>query len=306
MRALFLAVGAVAALVAADATAYALVAAPNPPVRRAIGADVVIVGKVSGFEKDAVQAEPFPGAKQKVAYKVAVIKIADDLAGAGKMKEIKVGFVPPPKADPKAPPRPVRPLPGRGFGVPNLEEGQEFLFFLAKHPTADFYVMPGMSPPVDMKDQNAKKEVENVKRITAIMADPAKGLKSDKPEIRAETAAIMVSKYRTYPAIGGETEQVEIKAEESAILLKALLDGEWSSRAGGIRFDGPPSPLMAFQSLNLTEQDGWVQPVIVNQPGSPPVDFGAVMKDAYGQWLNGPGKKYVIKKIVPKPTTPGK
>ena len=79
----------------------------------------VSVGKVTGFEKDAVQAEPYPGAKQKVAYKVAVVKIADDLTGAGKMKEIKVGFVPPPKPDPKGPPRPVRPLPGRG-GEPPL------------------------------------------------------------------------------------------------------------------------------------------------------------------------------------------
>jgi hypothetical protein len=61
---------------------------------------------------------------------------------------------------------------------------------------------------------------------------------------------------------------------------------------------------MAFQSLNLTERDGWVQPVIVNQPGAPAVDYGAVMKDAYAQWLNGAGNKYVIKKIVPKPTAP--
>src|SRR5262245_6430622 len=157
MRTLFwTAAVALAALAATDATAYALVAAPNPPVRRAIGADVVVVGKVTGFEKDMVQAEPFPGAKQKSAYKVAIVKIADDLAGAGKMKEIKIGFIPPPKADPKGGPgRPVRPLPGRGFGAPNLEEGQEFMFFLVKHPGADFYMMPGMAPPVDMKDQNA-------------------------------------------------------------------------------------------------------------------------------------------------------
>ena len=55
-----------------------------------------------------------------------------------------------------------------------------------------------------------------------------------------------------------------------------------------------------FYSLNLTEKDGWVQPVIVNAPGAPPVDFNAVMKDAFVQWLGGPGKNYQIVKNVPK------
>ena len=294
---------AAVAVAATDATALGLVMAPNPPARRAIGADVVIVGKVAGFEKDLVQAEPHPGAKQKTGYKVAVVKIGTGLAGADKMKEIKVGFIPPAKPNPnqKLPGGGIRPVPGRGgFGMPDLKEGQEFMFFLVKHPTADFYMMPGMSPPVDMKDANAQKEVENVKKITATLADPAKGLKSDKAEVRAETAAIVVSKYRSYPPTGGEVDQVEIKADESTQLLKALLDGDWSNRAG-FRFDGPPTPLMAFQSLGLTEKDGWVQPVIVNNPGAPQVDYGAVQKDAFAQWLEGPGKKYVIKKIVAKP-----
>ena len=53
------AIAAVATAVT-GATALGLVMAPNPPARRAIGADVVIVGKVTGFEKDLVQAEPHP------------------------------------------------------------------------------------------------------------------------------------------------------------------------------------------------------------------------------------------------------
>ena len=160
--------------------------------------------------------------------------------------------------------------------------------------------MPGMSPPVDVKDEQGKKEVENVKKITAVLADPMKGLKSDKADVRAETAAIVLSKYRSYPATGGQVDQVDINADESKLILKSLLDGDWSNR-GGFRFDGPPTPLMAFQSLNLTEKEGWVQPVIVNTPGSPPVDYGAVQKDAFAKWLDGAGKKYVVKKIVAKP-----
>jgi hypothetical protein len=302
MRTLLWTTAAAVALVATEAAAFALVAAPNPPVRRAIGSDVVVVGKVTGFEKDLVQAEPYPGAKQKVGYKVAVVKIEDALAGAGKMKEIKIGFIPPAKPDPNAnvPGRPIRIPPRGGFGIPELKEGQEFLFFLAKHPTADFYTMPGMSPPVDLKDANAKKEIENVKKITAVLADPMKGLKSDKAETRAETAAVVVTKYRSYPATGGQVDQVAIDADESKLILKALLEGDWSNR-GGFRFDGPPTPLMAFQSLGLTEKDGWIPPVIVNVPGAPPVDYGAVQKDAFAKWLDGAGKKYVVKKIVAKP-----
>ena len=293
---------AVAALVATGASTFALMIAPSPPGQRAASADVVVAGKVTAVAKDLVEApSPFVGATDKQKFQMVTVKVQSGLIGAGKMTEIKVGYIPPPKPDPNAnlpPGGGIRPPLRRG-PVIELKEGQEMLLFLAKHPKADFYVIPGMSLPVDLSNDQGKKELEIVKKVAAVLADPMKGLKSDKADVRAETAAIMVTKYRAYPAIGGQTEQVAINADESKLILKALLDGDWSNR--GFRFDGPPNPFMAFQSLGLNEKDGWVQPVIVNNPGAPPVDYAAVMKDAFAKWLDGAGKKYVIKKVVAKP-----
>jgi len=216
------------------------------------------------------------------------------------MTEVKVGFVPPPKVDPNAKPPIGRPIGPRGPALAvELKEGQELLLFLTKHPGGEFYIFSGMSPPVDVSNEQGKKELEAVKKVTTAIADPTKGLKSDKAEVRAETAVAMVMKYRSYPEFAGEVDQVEIGADESKLLLKGLAEAEWSNnlRPGPV---AGLSALQAFGSLGLTPKDGWVQPVIVNQPGAPPVDYGAVMKDAFTKWLDGAGKDYKIKKVVPK------
>jgi hypothetical protein len=301
-------IAAVVLAVAVSTPASALVIAMKPPVQRAITADVVIVGKVTAIEKNTVDAARFPGDPEKTAHKVAVVKIETPLVGANTITHIKIGFVPPAKPNPadELPPgrpgRPIRPI-RPGLQAPELKEGQEMLFFLTKHPSGEFYIMPNMSPPVDLKDEAGKKELEAVKKIVAVIADPMKGLKSDKPEVRAETAAIMVMKYRAYPDFGGEVDQVPIPAEESRLILKALADANWSNQAAPR--PGPegnfPNAIQAFYSLGLTEQDGWKQPMFPRpQPGQPPVDFNLIVKDAFVKWLTGPGKDYQIKKIVPK------
>ncbi|WP_439626773.1 hypothetical protein [Gemmata sp.] len=293
-------VAALVAVVGADASAARLMMAPSPPGARAISADVVIVGKVVGFAKEPVQAaSPFRGAKDMVAYQVATVKVETGLVGAEKFKEIKVGTVLPPKIDPNANPKLPRIGGGpRGRFGAELKEGQELILFLVKHPTADFYIIPGVALPIDMKGEQAKKDLEAVKGVAAVLADPAKALKADKPEARAEAATVIVMKYRAYPALGGEVDQAAIPADESKALLKALGEGDWSMT--NRRFDAPPSPLQAFQSLGLTPKDGWVEPVIVAAPGAPPVDYGAVQRDAFLKWLDGPGRDYLIKKNAPK------
>jgi len=296
LRAAALAVAVVATAEFANAK---LMMAPSPPARRAIMADISLLGKVTGIQKEPVMAlPPFAGAKDKVAFQIATVKVEAGLIGADKLKEIKIGTILPPKVDPKAPPAPRIGGGPRRFGF-DLKEGQELLLFLVKHPTEDFYTIPGGTLPVDLKGgDQAKKDVESVKQVAAILADPAKALKSDKPETRAEAATVMVLKYRNYPVLGGEVEQVPLGADESKVLLKNLTEGNWSSM--NLRFDAPPTPLQAFQMLGLTDKDGWVAPVIVNTPGAPPADYGLVHRDAYMKWLEGPGKNYVIKKMVPK------
>jgi hypothetical protein len=271
--------------------------APAPPpstFQKFAGADAVVTGKVTAVEKDTVDATaPYPGAKEKVAYKVAVVKVDGRIVGADGVTHIKVGFVPP---DPNAPLlkgsggviRPREP-------VPVLKDGQEVLVFLVKHPTADFYVMPSRFLPVDVSGDAGKKELATVKRFAEVLADPMKGLKSDKAEVRAETAALLVAKYRTYPQTGAKVEEVAVPADESNLILRGLAEGDWTGR-----IDPRPNALTAFYHLGLTAKDGWAEPVFPKPKPGEVVDFNAIQKAAVVKWLDGPGKNYQIKKFVPK------
>ncbi len=291
--------GAVAAVVVGTTPAFALVAVPSPPGQLAATSQVVVVGKVTAVEKELAEVlAPYVGAKDKQKYKVAVVKVESALAGidGAKVKEVKVGIFQPPKPDPNAKlPGGIRPPRGPAVAV-ELKEGQDVLLFLNKHPNGDFYLMAGFGPPINPTVPEGKKALEEAKKVTAVLADPMKALKSDRAEARAEAAAVLVMKYRAFPPFGGETEQVAIGAEESKLILKGLGEGEWKAD----RFGAPPGAFTAFNYLGLTEKDGWVPPKFVAAPGQPPPDFAVVTQAAFTTWLAGPGKDYQIKKVVPK------
>lgn len=275
---------ALAALVGAADVARADRIALLPANQRAVSAPVVLTGKVTAVAKDTVAAPaPYPGAREQIAYTVATVAVTEGLIGADKLKEVKVGFVAPK---------------GRGAFQTDLKAGQEVILFLARHPGADFYIVPGMSLPIETTTEAGKKDLQAVKAVAAVLADPAKALKADSADARGAAAALVVLKYRQFPAFGGETEQAALSAEESKLLLAALAEGNWST--GGRRYDDPSTPFQAFQALGLTDKDGWVPPVVANAPGAPPVDYGHVTRDTFVKWLDGPGKDYRIKKVVPK------
>jgi hypothetical protein len=282
VRTLFI---ALVAVVVSAAPAFAgAPARPRTAVEKFAGSQVVVTGKVTAIEKGTVEASsPDVGAKDKLKYKVAVVKIDTKLAGAENLTHIKVGFVPP---DPNAPPL-------RGSGgiirqrelVPELKDGQQVLLYLTKHPTADFYVMPYVYLPADIGTPAGKQELEEAKKFAAILADPMKGLKSDKAEVRAETAWFLLAKYHSYPVLGGEVEEVSIGAEESRLILKAIADGDWSQM----------NAIAAFYKLGLTDKNGWKEPVV-----KPAQNYITLTNEAFVKWLDGPGKDYQIKKYVSK------
>jgi hypothetical protein len=297
---------AVAGMVALQESAAGLMIAMRPAPQRAATAEVVVVGKVTAIEKETVDATRFKGDKEKVAYKVAVVKVEKALAGANNLTHIKVGFIPPPPVQPVPPGAPpaaggLRPAirPGRpGLQAPELKVGQEMLLFLDRHPSADFYVMPGMSPPVDVSTDAGKKEIEAVKKVTELLADPIKALKSDKADVRGEAATLLVMKYRAYPPFGGEVDQVPVGADESKLILKALAEADWKAVQ---KAPGATGPMQGFYQLGLTDKDGWKPPAFPPvQPGQPQPDFIGIQKDAFVKWLAGPGKDYQVKKVVPK------
>lgn len=287
---------------AAVAPAKALMIAMKPPAQRALSADVVVVGKVTSVERDTVEIAPFPGSPQKISHKVAVVKVETALAGAANVTHLKVAFIPrPPAVEPApAPPngapqlirRPIRP----GMMAPELKVGDEFLLFLNKPAAGGVYLIPNMSPPIDAKTDEGKKEVETVKKVLAVVADPATALKADTADARYHAAATLVTKYRAYPETGGEVDQVPVAADESRLILAALAGGDWT------KFDrDAPNGLQAFYSLGLTDKDGWTPPKPAPaKPGQPPVNFNQVTHDAFAAWVAGPGKDYQIKRIVPK------
>ena len=182
---------AAAALALAATPAVALrIAMPNlTTAQKALQADAVVVGKVTEIEKEEVEVAPHQGAPDKVKMRVAAIKIADGLVGAKNVTHVKV-LIPGSAADqPADQPLPGGPLvrpaigripPGRGgFGPVVLKEGDEGLFFLAKHPTsATHYVINAGNQPVAIKDENYKAELGKVKASLAVLADPMKALKA--------------------------------------------------------------------------------------------------------------------------------
>ncbi|MBX9625010.1 MAG: hypothetical protein K2X82_14480 [Gemmataceae bacterium] len=265
-----------------------VVMAARPVSQRAVTAEVVAVGKVTAVEKDEVEAAPFPGAEEKAKFKVAVIQVSEALAGAKGVTHLKVGFVP----QPANPPRGTGGIPRpRGLLPPDLKAGDEFLFFLVKHPEAGFHVMPATSPPVD-----GKPEIEAARKVLAVVADPMAALKAGKAEDRHAAALALIGKYRSYPEFpAGEVEEKPIPAEESKLILKALAEGEW----GGFRRD-QANALGAFFSLGVSEADGFTPPKL--QPGAPgqPPDVAGQTKKAFQAWLDGRGKDYVIKQVVAK------
>jgi hypothetical protein len=252
------------------------------PVERALRVPVVIVGKVTSVEKETVEAPLYPGAPNKVAHKIAVVKIETNLAGAPALTHVRIGFVPSGTAG-------IRP--GRGPENPELKEGQEWLFFLTKHSDASFYTIPYMTPPVESKAADFKGQVENTKKILTVIADPAKALKAEKAEERFQAAVALVTKYRTPFDGTPEVEVAPLSSDESRPILKALAEGVWKRDQAVGQLNG----LAAFFQLGLTEADGWNGPVA--KAGE---DFAETTRQAFIKWLDGRGKEYKINRLVAK------
>jgi len=245
------------------------------PAERALRAPVVVIGKVTSIEKDAVEALSYPGAPNKLTYKIAVVKVETALSGADGFTHIKVGF------------------PTSGRYDNKLVQDQEGMFFLAKHHEAPFHVVPYMTPPVDASAPNYKEEVAGVKTILRVVADPAKALKAEKADDRFNAALAIVYKLRVLPeGTYKGAENVALTADESRPILRALADGKWiAARAGDTGLNGYTS----FAMLGLTEADGWKAPAA--EAGK---DFIELNREAFAKWLDGPGKDYRIKKFVAK------
>jgi hypothetical protein len=267
-------------MMAPVSSAKAMMIAPQPIPLRVAGADVVVVGKVTGFGDRLVSVD---GAQ----YQIAKVKVDEALIGAKGAREVQVGFLP---ASGGRPGGPIRP----GFrpGV-SLSIGQEAGLILTRHPTRDFYLIGPYFNVINkkagtMENPNWAKEVGEVKKAVKLLANPSPGLKSRNKEERFLTAALLITRYRTPRA--GTNKTVPVDAEQSKRILLALADADWATRPG--RPGGPGmarmNPQAVFFQLGLTDKDGW----------TPPKDFRKFADEAR-KWLRDHAGKYRIQRFVP-------
>jgi hypothetical protein len=241
------------AVLTAAVPAQAMLVAPAPIPQRVATADVVIVGKVTGFGDRTVSALPFPGATVKAEYQVALVKVQQALLGAKGMKEIRVGFMPPP------PPGPGGRLPIRRYPAANLTLNQEACLFLTRHPAADFYTAPAYYDVISKTgNANFPRDLDEVKRCARLLADPKAGLESKDKDERFLTAAMLITRYRTpRPSRAGPPKTEPVDAAQSQRIFEALAGADWT-----VRNPRPAqmTPQSVFFRLGLKPADGWTQP----------------------------------------------
>jgi hypothetical protein len=251
-------------VVALPARAGSIAADALPLPNRVATADLVVIGKVTGFEDKTVAT------KDRTEFKIAVLTVGDALRAPKGTKTVRLGSVviPPMVA--------INPSPFQAT------EGQEGCYFLTKHGDADFYAA-GTVSFLDKKSPSFDTDVKLIKRCVKLLEDPDASLKSENAEDRFLTAGMLVARYTTRQTANAKTEPIE--AEQSKRILQALASADWTPATSLTQL----SPLMVLGRLPLTDKDGW----------SPPSRQDAKAYAAYAQkWVKDHADTYRIQRFV--------
>jgi hypothetical protein len=242
MRVLAGLVGLALVVLTLPVTAGSIAADALPLPNRLAAADMIVVGKVTAVEDQTVKVAPFPGAANKVEYKVVTLTVGDPLMAPKETKTVRLAYVPiPPNV--AINPAPLQPT-----------VGMEGVFFLTHNADAGFYTAQGGLQFLAKNSPTFEKDVTLLKRCVKLLEDPNASLKSKEAEDRFLTAAILVARYRMKKVPTAETELVD--AEQSKLILQALAGADWTPPMDFTHL----SPLMVFGKLPLTEKEGWTQP----------------------------------------------
>ncbi|MFO0878972.1 MAG: hypothetical protein U0840_16640 [Gemmataceae bacterium] len=260
--------------------AQALMVAPPSPPARVAASDLVIVGKVEELAEKTIPAELSKGDTRPM--QIASVLVKETVLGAPR-KIVRVGFFPP-MATPAPAPAGAPRIMIRRYPTVQLTAGQEAIFYLMRHPTKkDVYLAQMYSDVVNKKDnEQFARELEDIRRIAKLLADPAAGLTSKVATDRFSTAALLITRYKTQRP--GNTKTVPISAEQSKQILQALAEADWERRGGG---DWTLNPTSLFFRLNLQAKDGW----------SPPAN-AAEIPQAARKWLRDNAATYRLERFV--------
>jgi hypothetical protein len=258
---------------------------------KAMQADAVVVGKVTGIDKETVDLEPFPG-QPKVTHTIATIKIETALLGAKNVTHIKLAHITPGEGgQPGGGFGDRKRFPGRGFQPFVPAEEQEGVFFLKRHPTSDkhFVVLVGHNPILST-DAAYKDELEKVKGIAGTFADPVKALKADKEEERVANALTLAQRYRQAPPnnMSGVLEETPIPAEETKLLLKVLTEADWTKHADAPRLADALGLMPGNYGLPRVSAADQEEPLAARQR-------------AFKAWAEKHADKFVVNKVSAKP-----
>jgi len=247
---------------------------------------------VTGVEEKTTKAPRAKGDPQMVEYRVFTVKVDSAIKGGNGLTHIKVGCLVPMAIQPvpvepvdqpgrlrPALKRPIRPFPIQQ--PPMLEKGQEVLLFLKPHATEPFYTVNQGGDVIVSTEPNFKGDVELVKKIVKVTAEPMTSLKAKDAADRYLAAALLVLKYRT-PT--GPAKEEDVSAEESKLILEGLAAGKFDAPQTG-RFD-PLAPMQVFYQLQ-PQTAGYVQPQNFQE-------VPASMK----KWLEDNAGKFRVKKFV--------
>ncbi len=277
-----------------------------PTQNKVLQSQVIVIGKIQNLEKELVQAKPFPGSAEKVAFQVATIKIEKALLGAKDETHIRVAWQSNPNTGNAVAPAIVAPPLGGG-AVPQIaimphirrpganqiafSKDQEGCFFLQKHPDGDFYYASIFMTPLDKKAPNYKSEIEETQKILTILKNPKKALASKEKSDQFQAASVLLFKYRSYPAMvpqGKKVVQKPIDAEISKSILNVLIKMDWNSTD-----PSKPCLINLFGLLHLNSQDGWQSTKFTT-----PDEYEKAMSSSVKKWLAENKDKFQIKKWV--------
>lgn len=290
-------------ILATPAKSKALMIAPMRPGDQVVQADAIVLGKVVSIEKDTIDVTPFPGAAadQKVAHKVAVIKVQESLMGGTGLTEYRVGF----QADaggPIAPPGgglPRRPI---NRGLIALSADMEGCFLLVRHHSGEFFTLVPNGRLLQKKDEDFAKEVETIKKTIRFVDAPVEALKAKDLQDRYDAAVVILQRYqmvRTGSTKAGRAPKREpIPAEENKLIIALLKELPWSPAA-----DKPvpfvrPNRQTLWNYINPIELGFKFPKAPARAPGEPPVDYNKQMDELSSAFLKEKGDTIQIKRYA--------
>lgn len=252
----------------------------TPPAVRTAEAHVVLVGEVAKVAQNPIAVAQPNGTGGEItrSFTLADVTVKTPLVGAGKLKAIQVGFSPDAAKSNRE----------SGYQL-LLTKGEVRCLFLAKHPTADFYVESGVGPPLDPDKKADAAALEVVKKVAAVLAEPAKALKAETADDRVFAALCLAYNYCPGNKDGLTAE--DLPKEESDLILKALRDADPDKleRTDGLFW------VAAVERLGLAKGERlgpWF-----GQRGK---DRSAQRLRLYREWYDKPGEKVRLQYWVAK------